>query len=144
MKNRFDKLFTFKTILLTSLFLMVLFIMGFGISCQSQAPAQAPPAPSPVLPKEPTPGTPSTIPSQVEVAIDGSAFKPATLNIPVGTTVIWRNNDSVAHTVTARDKSFDSGSLSRNGTFSYTFKQKGTFAYYCTLHPYMEGKVVVD
>ena len=44
----------------------------------------------------------------------------------------------------ARDGLFDSGSLPADGTFTYTFSQAGTFEYYCTIHPYMEGKVVVE
>jgi plastocyanin len=142
MNNHFDKSVALRTTLIISLFLIVVFITGFGVSCQSQEPV--PPAPSPGLPKEPTLGEPPATPPQIEVAIEGFAYKPATLNIQVGTTVIWYNKDSVPHTVTARDKSFDSGSLSRDGSFSFTFKQKGTFEYYCTIHPYMEGKVVVD
>ena len=142
MKNRFNQLITVKTTGLMSLFLIVLFIAGFGISCQSQSPA--PSAPSPGLPNTPTPSTPPVMLPRIEVAIEGFAFKPAVLNIPVGTTVTWYNSDSVIHTVTSRDKVFDSGSLSGGKTFSYTFEQKGTFEYYCIHHPYMEGKVIVE
>ena len=144
MNNHFDRLRKFRTILIIGLFLIMAFISGSGISCQSQAPSQAPPAPSPGLPEEPSPGAPPGAPPQIEAAIEGFAFKPATLNIPVGTTVIWYNNDSAPHTITARDNLFDSGSFSGIDTFSYTFEAKGTFEYYCTIHPYMEGKVVVD
>lgn len=142
MKNSFTKLTAFKTILFISLLLIVLFIIGFGISCYSQTPAS--PAPNQELPKAPNPSTSATTLPQIEVVIDGFAYKPATLNIPVGTTVVWYNKDSAPHTVTARDKSFDSGSLQRNNTFSYTFEQSGIFAYYCTTHPSIVGKVVVD
>lgn len=142
MKNLFNESVALRTILVISLFLIVVFITGSGISCQSQA--SAPPAPSPGLPEEPTPGEPPATSPQIEVAIEGFAFKPATLNIPAGTTVIWYNNDSVIHTVTARDNSFDSGSLSGSDTFSYTFEDKGSFEYYCIPHPYMTGKVTVE
>ncbi len=144
MKNSFAKLTAFKTILIISLLLIVLFIIGFGISCQSQAPASAPPVPSPGLPKEPNLGEPPATPSQIEVAIDGFAFKPAEITVPIGTTVIWYNNDTVVHTATARNKLFDSGSLAGGDTFSYTFEEKGTYEYYCILHPYMTGKVTVE
>ena len=144
MKNHFDKSITFRTMLITSLFLIVVFITGSGVSCQSQAPAPSPPAPSSGLPKAPTPGEPPATPLQIEVAIEGFAFKPATLNIPAGTTVIWYNNDSVIHTVTARDNSFDSGSLLEGDTFSHTFEEKGIFEYYCIPHPYMTGEVTVE
>jgi plastocyanin len=76
--------------------------------------------------------------------IEGLAFNPAEINVPVGSTVTWSNEDSVTHTVTARDNTFDSGNLPAGGTFNYTFEEKGTFEYYCTLHPNMEGKVVVE
>ena len=144
MKNHFDKSVSLRTILIIGLFLIVVFITGSGISCKSQAPTQAPPASSPGLTEKPTIGEPPATPSQIEVAIVGFAFRPATLNIPVGTTVIWYNNDSTIHTVTARDNSFDSGSLSGGDTFSYTFEERGSFEYYCVLHPYMTGKVTVE
>jgi len=112
--------------------------MGSGISCSS-----SPPAPPPASPEESTPGASAT-PSTIEVTIEGFAFKPAEITVPVGSVVTWRNRDGVTHTVTARDKSFDSGSLSDGETFSYTFKEKGTFEYYCMSHPYMNGKVIVE
>lgn len=87
--------------------------------------------------------TPTTLPTN-EVVIEGFAFKPATLSIPVGTTVTWHNNDSVTHTVTAQDNSFDSGSLSPGGTFAHTFEHKGTFEYHCKIHPSMTGRVIVE
>jgi len=123
---------------------MVFLITGLGISCQSQEPAPAPPVPSNGLPLEPTPGEPPATPPQIEVVIEGFAFNPDTLNIPVGTTVVWYNNDSVDHTVTARDNSFDSGRISPNETFEYTFQQSGTLEYYCTIHPSMTGKVSIE
>ncbi|MFC1932835.1 tyrosine-type recombinase/integrase [Chloroflexota bacterium] len=58
-----------------------------------------------------------TMPPQIEVAIEGLAFNPATLNVPIGTTVLWYNNDTVTHTVTARDNLFDSGNLAPGDTF---------------------------
>jgi len=144
MKNRFDTATVTMRILVVSLIFMVLLVFGFGISCQSQAPASAPPTPSPGLPKGPTSTEPPSTPPQIEVAVEGFAFKPAEITVPVGTTVIWYNNDSVIHTVTARDGSFDSDSLSEGDMFSYTFEERGTFEYYCIPHPYMEGQVVVE
>ena len=144
MKNGFAKLTAFRTVLIISLLLIVLFIIGFGISCQSQTPASAPPPLSQGLPEEPTPGAPSATPSTIEVAIQGLAFNPAEITVPLGSTIIWHNKDSVTHTVTAQDKMFNSGSLSGDDTFSYTFEQKGTFEYYCMFHPHMKGKVVVE
>jgi len=141
MKNHLDTII-FRALLSISLFLIILLIAGFGISCQSQSPAPAPPASS--LPTTPTPGPSPATPPQIEVAIEGFAFKPAQLNIPVGTTVLWYNNDSASHTATARDNSFESSSLSKGDTFSYTFEQRGTIEYYCRFHPLMTGKIVVE
>ena len=118
------------------------------------APASAPYVPSEGTPLAPTPGEPEppATPLQIEVFIDGLAFNPAVLNvpvgaIPVGALVVWYNNDSVTHTVTARDNSFDSGNLSPGepgDTFRYTFEQSGTFEYYCKIHPSMVGKIIIE
>ncbi len=142
MKNRFNALTATGRILIVGLFLIVLLVTGSGISCQSQE--AAPPATGPGLPEEQAPGTQPTAPATIEVTIEGFAFKPAEISIPAGSTVTWYNKDSAPHTVTARDNSFDSGRLSQNDTFSYTFEQGGTFEYYCTIHPSMEGKVVAE
>ena len=77
------------------------------------------------------------------VTLANFAFSPATLNIQVGTTVSWTNNDSTTHTVTSDSGIFDSGNLAPNATFSYTFNTAGTFAYHCAIHTSMTGKVVV-
>jgi plastocyanin len=72
------------------------------------------------------------------------AFSPATLTVSVNTTVIWTNNDTVAHTVTSTTGLFDSGSIGTGGTYSYMFTSAGTYNYYCTVHPSMTGKIVVQ
>ncbi len=123
--------------------LVVLFTMlTFGISCYQSAPAPAP-TPTPTPTPAPTP-TPTPAPTITEVEISGFAFVPATITIPVGTTVTWFNKDSVAHTVSSREDVFDSGNLSGGATFSYTFDQIGSFEYYCKFHPYMKGQVIVE
>ena len=71
------------------------------------------------------------------------AFAPTVTRVPVGTTVTWTNRDDVPHTVTSSTKVFKSPPLDTGETFTYTFKQAGTFEYYCALHPHMTGKVVV-
>lgn len=140
MINRFKTLITFRVTLIISLFLITVLISGFGFSCQ--APVTEVISPSPGAGASAEPNSEAILP--IEVLIAGFAFKPATLNIPVGTTVTWHNNDSVIHTATARDDSFDSGSLSLGDTFTYTFEEKGTFEYYCRPHPYMIGQVIVE
>lgn len=78
-------------------------------------------------------------------------FEPLTLNVPVGTTVTWKNSDSTLHTVTSGSAEsgtsgtiFDSSYLAAGKTFQHTFSSAGTFDYYCTLHPFMKGQVVVN
>jgi plastocyanin len=77
------------------------------------------------------------------VTIKGFAFDPAQLEVPVGTTVTWTNQDSASHTVTADDGSFDSGQLAQGATFSQTFAKAGTYTYHCANHPNMTATVVV-
>jgi plastocyanin len=77
------------------------------------------------------------------VSIAHFSFDPARLNISVGTTVTWTNNDSVTHTVTADQGAFDSGNLSPGSTFSFTFSQAGSYPYHCTPHPSMKGTITV-
>ncbi len=65
------------------------------------------------------------------------------LTIPVGTTVVWTNQDDMTHTVTATNGAFDSGDLDKDGQFSFTFTKAGTFNYACNFHPNMKGTITV-
>ena len=132
-----------KHLLLITFPILVLAVVLMG-SCQSQTSVPAPPITgggTPLAPGEPEPQAP---PPQIEVLIEGSAFIPATYDIPIGAIVIWYNNDSIDHTVTARDNSFDSGRISPNETFEYTFEQPGEVEYYCKIHPSMVGKISIE
>jgi plastocyanin len=77
------------------------------------------------------------------VSIANFSFTPAKLSISVGTTVIWTNNDTVTHTVTADQGTFDSNNLSPGSTFSFTFSQAGSYPYHCKIHPSMTGTINV-
>src|SRR5574337_207231 len=77
------------------------------------------------------------------VTIQNFAFGPDTLTIPVGTTVTWTNKDSVSHTVTSKNGTFDSGALSQGQTFQFTFNAPGPYDYSCTLHRSMTAKIIV-
>lgn len=70
-------------------------------------------------------------------------YAPTPIRVHVGDTVAFINDDSEVHTVTASDKKFDSEGLDSNGTWKHTFATAGTFAYFCELHPYMKGTIVV-
>jgi len=87
--------------------------------------------------------TPSTS-EQTAVTIKDFEFTPSAITIKVGDTVTWTNNGPSIHTVTADDGSFDSGDLSGGKTFSHTFQTAGTFAYHCSLHPFMKATVTVQ
>ncbi len=71
-------------------------------------------------------------------------FAPATVTVKAGDTVTWVNDDSVGHDVTADDfKSGKPGDIQGGGTFKHKFAAAGTFDYVCSVHPGMEGSVVV-
>jgi amicyanin len=82
--------------------------------------------------------------SNVEVKIDNFSFGPATLTVAAGTTVTWTNRDDIPHTVVSDDKAFKSRVLDTDEKFSYTFTKPGTYGYFCSIHPKMTGKVVVQ
>jgi plastocyanin len=85
--------------------------------------------------------TPTT--GSASVSMAGRAFSPATVTISAGGSVTFRNDDDRAHTVTATDGAFNSGTIGGGGSWKRTFKQDGTFSYLCAIHPEMHGKVVV-
>jgi len=68
------------------------------------------------------------------VEILDSRFGPVELTVPTGTTVVWTNNGGLSHTVTADDNTFDSGTMGKGDTFSFTFNEPGTYPYYCEFH----------
>ena len=78
------------------------------------------------------------------VTIAGFAFGPETITVTAGDTVTWSNSDTVGHTATAGDGSFDTGTISGGASASVTFDTAGTYAYACTIHPTMTGTVVVE
>ena len=77
-----------------------------------------------------------------EVIIENFAFDSSDLTIKVGDTVTWTNNDGAAHTV--KIDTIESDNLSEGDTFSFTFSDAGTFEYICGIHPYMNGKIIVE
>jgi plastocyanin len=79
------------------------------------------------------------------VAIKNFAFSPATLKVTVGTTVTWTNQDTDAHTVTSAGTGgpLHSAALATHAAYSYTFTKPGTYAYLCTIHPFMTATVEV-
>jgi plastocyanin len=79
-----------------------------------------------------------------EVKIDNFSFGPQTVTVPVGATVTWINRDDIPHTVVSTDGVFKSKVRDTDEKFSYTFAKAGTYPYFCSVHPKMTGKVVVQ
>jgi len=84
-------------------------------------------------------------PPGLQVTIDNFSFAPATLTVPAGTEVTWVNHDDIPHTVVSEDKAtFKSRALDTDEKFSFTFAKPGTYTYFCSIHPKMMAKVVVQ
>lgn len=79
----------------------------------------------------------------LEVEIRGFAFGGEDLRVPAGTTVRWVNHDPVGHTVTPDEGSWGSSLVGPGEVFEHTFSDPGEYAYHCTPHPFMKGRVVV-
>jgi plastocyanin len=77
------------------------------------------------------------------VAIQNFTFAPAILTVPAGTTVVWKNEDDSPHRIGDRTGTLKSAALDDGDTYSHTFATSGEYAYICTLHPYMRGKIIV-
>ena len=85
----------------------------------------------------------------MSVAAVDSAFEPAEVTVPAGTTVVWTNEGQLPHTVTADDEMFDSGTLDPGATFEFTFDTPGEYPYYCRFHGGpggvgMAGTIIVE
>jgi plastocyanin len=91
------------------------------------------------------PAAPSPTPTQTQTTVQlrDDAFSPASVTIHTGDTVKFVNDDDDAHTVTATDGSFDSKGLDSHQSWSHTFTKAGTYNYFCQLHPFMKGTVIV-
>ena len=70
-------------------------------------------------------------------------YSPSTLTITAGTKVTWVNDDDMPHTVTEKGQVFRSAALDTDDRFSFTFTSPGEFTYFCAIHPFMVGRVIV-
>ena len=82
--------------------------------------------------------------SGTEVKVDNFTFGPDTLTVPVNSTVTWVNKDDIPHVIASNDGLFKSKALDTDQKYSYTFTKAGTYPYYCSIHPKMVGKIVVQ
>jgi plastocyanin len=83
-------------------------------------------------------------PAAVDVKIDNFKFGPEALTVPLGTTVTWTNRDDIPHTVVSTSGAFKSKVLDTDEKFSFTFSKAGSYEYFCSIHPKMTGKVIVQ
>ena len=82
--------------------------------------------------------------AEAAVKIDNFVFGPQTITVPVGATVTWTNKDDIPHTTVSTDGVFKSKVMDTDEKFSHTFTKAGTYSYFCSIHPKMIGKVVVQ
>ena len=85
----------------------------------------------------------TVIEGQLAVEISGFAFNPQTATVKVGTQDTWTNKDSATHSLKAEDGSFDSGPINQGESFTFQFNTPGSFPYICTIHPSMQGTIIV-
>jgi plastocyanin len=81
---------------------------------------------------------------KVGVKIDNFSFSPATLTVKAGTEITWTNSDDIPHTVASDDHAFKSKVLDTNENFTFKLSTPGTYAYSCSIHPNMKGKIIVQ
>lgn len=86
--------------------------------------------------------------AQEQVSVDivsiEDAFEPSTATVAAGGEVTWVNTDDIAHTATAEDGTWDSGNLEPGAEFTFAPEEPGTYPYFCSIHPSMEGELVVE
>jgi plastocyanin len=78
-----------------------------------------------------------------DVRIDDFAFVPGNLEVPVGATVTWTNEDSAPHDATARGGEWETDRLSEDESDTFTFPRAATYDYYCSIHPNMRARLTV-
>lgn len=87
---------------------------------------------------------PAALAKEHKVALKDVKFNPRELKVKKGDTVVWVNADERDHTVTADDKSFNSGNLGDGESFRQKFEKPGRYKYHCEYHPRMKATVVVE
>lgn len=123
-----------------ALFLLML-AAGWATACNNSTSPSPTPSPMP-SPMPPASGMTVSI-VQGASALTTNAYSPNPLSVTAGSTVIWTNNDRIAHTTTADGGRWDSGVLQPGAQFSFTFSAVGTFPYHCSIHPNMVGTITV-
>ena len=127
---------------------MVLAACGGSTATTAPTPTTAPTtAPTPTPTPSPTAITTpvATVTVKIVEKNEKYSFQPGTLNIKVGTQVIWTNTSDASHTVTSDAGAFNTTSpIAKGQTFMFLFTQAGTFKYHCNIHPYMVATITVS
>jgi plastocyanin len=125
-----------------------LLVASSGCGGSTSVPVSPTPSPLASLPTPPAPGpTPQGATVSIVAgasALTTTAYAPNPLNVAVGGTVVWVNNDVTAHTSTADNGTWNSGTIAPGRSFSRTFSSAGTFLYRCAIHPGMMGTITVQ
>ncbi|AKB19919.1 MULTISPECIES: cupredoxin family copper-binding protein [unclassified Methanosarcina] len=133
-----------KEIIIFLIILSVLFVVGCADNGASEKPALSTPVEG--IDEGEIAGTveaaTGTRDDIIDVKIQGYKYIPQNLTVKVGQTVKWTNNDTVLHDVVG--SGIESEYLQKGEAFTYTFEKEGTYQYICTIHPWMEGKVIVE
>ena len=104
---------------------------------------QPPPAPTAATPAPAADSSAAPTGESLKAGMKSLSFQPNRIEITAGTTVSWTNNDPLEHSVTAVDRSFDSGLIPAGATWRHTFTRPGTYRFFCQPHPFMKGVVIV-
>ena len=110
--------------------LLLALAMAGGLATRAEAAAEAAAAAAPAA----------------AATVDNFTFAPAQIVVAAGTRVTWTNRDDIPHTVTdaADPRAFRSPPLDTGDSFAFTFVKPGTYRYFCSLHPHMQGTVIVQ
>jgi plastocyanin len=107
-------------------------IVAFAVACAGDDPQATT-----------TSALPDPGPDRYAVVMESFAFTPAELTVPVGATVVWTNRHAANHDVVATDGLFRSPLFGTGETYSFTFTEPGEYPYFCSIHPSMQGKIIV-
>ncbi len=134
----------------TSILIAVAGLLLMGAGCGPTA------SPTPTADQTSGSAAPAAAPAEIPasgrqaVSISGFAFDPPALQVKVGTTVTWTNNDPTTHQLVTDPSQAgtglsvpDSQPLSQGQSYTFTFSQAGTWKYICRIHPSMAGTVTV-
>jgi plastocyanin len=116
---------------------------GSDSSSDTSSETAAEPTATTAPAEAPAPSEGEKLGRSVKVEIANFEYSPDPVQVEVGGKVIWQNEDSVAHTATADDGSFDTGEIDEGKLKSESFKTPGTFTYHCEIHPQMHGTIEV-